>query len=76
MTLKSGVSPINWNIDKSTSQNTEGELYLRIRKREIIRDWDSGEIISPKITLFSQCNWWQESNTNLCPTEAATGGVL
>ena len=28
---------------KSTTQNTEGELYVRIVKREIILNWGSGK---------------------------------
>ena len=40
MTLKSVVSAIN---SKSTTQNTEGELYVRIVKREIILNWGSGK---------------------------------
>ena len=42
---------------KSTNQNTEGELYLRIGKRGIIKNWGSGKIISAKKTQFSQCDW-------------------
>ena len=74
MTVKSLVS-INWNIEKSTTQNTEGELYLRPGKRGIIINWGSSTIISPKETLFSV---WVviKSYTNLCPIEAATGEIL
>ena len=42
---------------KSTNQNTEGELYLRIGKRGTIKNWGSGKIISAKKTQFSQCDW-------------------
>ena len=42
---------------KTATQNTEGELYLRIGKRGIVINWCSGKIISLKKTLFSQCDW-------------------
>ena len=38
---------------KSTTQNSEGELYLRIGKREIIVNWGSGKIMSPKKKQYS-----------------------
>ena len=83
MTLNSVVSPINWNIKKSTTQNTEGELYLRTGKREIIINRGSGKIISPKkntilsVWLVTKINInINIININLCPIEAATGEVL
>ena len=81
MTLNSVVSPINWNIKKSTTQNTEGELYLRTGKREIIINRGSGKIISPKkntilsVWLVTKINI-NIININFCPIEAATGEVL
>ena len=60
MTRKRVVSRMNWNIEKTTTQNTKVELYLRIGKIGIIINWGSGKIISPKKTLlFSQCYLWQ-----------------
>ena len=81
MTLNSVVSPINWNIQKSTTQNTEGEPYLRTGKRGIIINWGSGKIISPKkntilsVWLVTKINI-NIININFCPIEAATGEVL
>ena len=80
--MNSVVSPINWNIKKSTTQNTEGELYLRT---EIIINRGSGKIISPKkntilsVWLVTKINIninINIININLCPIEAATGEVL
>ena len=68
--------PDKMKYRKSTTQNTEGELYLRIGKRGIIINWASGKIFSPEkytvlpLWLVSKCN------TNLCPIEAAAGEVL
>ena len=83
MTLNSVVSRINWNIKKSTTQNTEGELYLRTGKREIIINRGSGKIISPKkntilsVWLVAKINInINIININLCPIEAATAEVL
>ena len=38
---------------KSTTQNSEGQLYLRIGKREIIVNWGPGKIKSPKKKHYS-----------------------
>ena len=76
MTTKSVASLTNWNIEKGTTQNTEGELYLRIGKKGIIINWSSGKIISPKKTTILPVWLVTKSNTNLCPTEAATEEVL
>ena len=73
MILKSVVSPIKWNIEKSTTENTEGELYLRIGKRGIMINWGSGKIISLKKNTFLRVWLVTKSNTNLCPIKAATG---
>ena len=40
--------PHKLKYEKSTTQNTEGELYLRNGKRETIINWGNGKIISPK----------------------------
>ena len=71
MTLKIAVSPINRNIEKSNTQNTEDELYLRIGKIGNILNWGSSKIISRK-KLYSP----SVINGNFCPIEAATGKVL
>ena len=71
MTLKNVVSPINKNIEKSNTQNTEDELYLRIGKIGNILNWGSSKIISRK-KLYSP----SVINANFCPIEAATGKVL
>ena len=54
---KERIIPHKLKYRKSTTQNTEGELYLRIGKRGIIRNWSSDKIIYPKTTLLSQCDW-------------------
>ena len=71
MTLKNVVSPINRNIEKSNTQNTEDELYLRIGKTGNIINWGSSKIISRK-KLYSP----GVINANHCPIGAVTGKVL
>ena len=48
---------LKYRKKKNTTQNTEGELYLRIDKRRIIINWGSGKIISSQKTLISECDW-------------------
>ena len=40
--------PDKLKYQKNTTQNSEGELYLRIAKRGIIVNWGSGKIITTK----------------------------
>ena len=61
---------------KSTTQSTEGELYLRIGKRGVIINQGTGKIIPFKKNTILTVRLVTNSITNLFPIEAGNGEVL
>ena len=61
---------------KSTTQNTEGELYLTIDKRGVIINQGTGKIIPPKKDTILTVRLVTNNITNLFPIEAGNCEVL